>query len=120
MGGQACDAGQCVNQMPRILDELAVMGQTSIGGRHTEVGDLSQLQSSLASVAGRAVPCRYDLETLEPYVDSVQIRVDGQEVMRDPNRQNGWDYSNGALEFFGTSCAQLRDGQRHSLEASCQ
>ena len=120
LGGQACESGTCVNQMPRILDELAVMGQTAIGGRHTEVGDLNQLQASLASVAGRAVPCRYDLETLEPYVDSVQITVDGQVVMRDPNRQNGWDYFDGALEFFGAACAELRDGQRHNLEASCR
>ena len=119
IGGQACENGICTNQMPRVLDAMAIAGRTSIGGRHLQVTELNQLRQSLASITGNAVSCRYDLEGLMYDPNTIEVLVDGAAVARDEGRMAGWDTVDGALEFFGVNCDQLRDGMAHSIVATC-
>ena len=118
--GQACMSGQCVNQMPLVLDQMAVAGRTSIGGRHLQVNDLDQLRQSLASITANAVSCRYDIQDVMYDVERLDVLLDGMSVPYDERRARGWDIVEGALEFFGIYCDQLRDGAAHVITASCE
>jgi len=119
-GGQACINGSCRNQLNRVLDEMAVAGQTAVNGHHFEVTDLAQLEGQVAAAAGSVAPCIYDLGALAGEAHRLAVAIDGMPINRDPNHGNGWDVSGDSIEFYGAAGATLRDGRAHEIAASCQ
>jgi hypothetical protein len=119
-GGQACVNGTCRNQLNRVLDAMAVAGQTAINGHHFEVTDLGQLEDQVAAAAGSVAPCIYDLGALADEAHRLSVAIDGMPINRDPNHGNGWDVNGETIEFYGAACASLRDGRAHEIQAGCQ
>jgi hypothetical protein len=102
-----------------VLDRMAVAGGTALEGRHFEVNRVADLERNLTEAAGNLAPCTYDLGQFAEFEESLSISIDGNEVPRDPSHQNGWDISNGSVEFFGVACQSLRDGDAHEISAGC-
>ena len=53
----------------------------------------------------------------------VSVQIDGHEIERDLNREDGWELlGRNRLAFFGETCASLRDGSVHQVRAriSCE
>ena len=117
--GQVCINDRCVNQAPKVLDAMAVAGQTDVNGRHYAVEDLAQIQQRLTAVAGSIAPCTYGLDQLAEFSDRLRVAIDDVEILRDPTRMNGWDVVDGLLELYGAACEKLRDGAPHTLSATC-
>ena len=116
---QACTDGVCRDQLARVLDDMAVSGGTDVDGRHYEVGDLADLQSQLIAAASRAIPCVYDLASLNVDPAQLEIRLDDRVIPRDPAHIDGWDARGGVVEFFGSACETNKDGEEHTIEAGC-
>ena len=101
-----------------LLDAMAVAGGTAIDGKHFPVSNEAELVETLYTITGNLVPCVYDLQNLAPTSENVEVRVDGNDVPRDDDRENGWELLGpDRLAFFGAACDTLRDGNPHQIEA---
>ncbi len=77
--------------------------------------DASSLQAALDQIAGGIIvpSCSYALASQPPVPDDVAVYFDGVAVPRDPNHNNGWDYSpdDSTITFFGSYCDEIESGQ---------
>ena len=101
-----------------LLNSMAIAGGTAIDGQHYQVGGSEELTDALRSIAGSLIPCIYDLNEEVQTPQWLEVRIDGSEIQRDPNRENGWELlGRDRLGFFGEICDGIRDGEVHQIEA---
>jgi len=105
-------------EITALLNSMAIAGGTAIDGEHYQVGNSEELTHALRTIAGSLIPCIYDLDEDVPTPQWLEVRIDGNEVVRDANRENGWELlGRNRLAFFGETCEGLRDGDVHQIEA---
>jgi len=95
-----------------VLDAMAVAGGTATNGTHHyyDTSSESDLEQALRGIGQRIAQCRFELQN-EPLSSSLTVRVNGQTVVRDPGRVDGWDYVGArTIEFFGPACQALASG----------
>lgn len=101
-----------------LLDQMAVAGETANAGRHYAVTDATQLVEALRTTTGSTVPCDYEFPEIPEDVDNIVVTIDGVEIPRDTTGTNGWNIARETfLQFYGTACGTLRDGNAHAVEA---
>lgn len=101
-----------------LLDQMAVAGETANAGRHYAVTDATQLVEALRTTTGSTVPCDYEFPEIPEDVENIVVTIDGVEVARDPSGVNGWNIARETfLQFYGSACGTLRDGNAHAVEA---
>ena len=84
-----------------VLNNLAVAGGT---GAFYETTSANDLAAALEDIAVRLGACRFDLPG-SPRADGISVDIDGAEVGRDPQRQNGYDLVDAnTIELCGTAC----------------
>lgn len=92
-----------------VLDAMATAGGTATNGaRHYyDTSSASDLEQALRAIGQRVSQCRFELQS-DPMSSSLSVRVNGQAVVRDPGRVDGWDYVGArTIEFFGPACQDL-------------
>ncbi len=119
VGGQECIDGACRDQFARLLDDMAVAGNTAVDGRHYEVSDLGELERQVRAAAGSLIPCLYDLGSADAKLDEIVVTIDDRPIDRDSSRSDGWEAGAGRLEFFGEACEVLHDGRVHDVRTHC-
>ena len=101
-----------------LLDSMAVAGGTDIDGKHYSVQNEEELVEALQSITTSLIPCIYELNHSVTTPISLQVHIDDDLILHDPNREDGWDLlGRTRLGFFGTSCNLLRDNQSHHIQA---
>ena len=101
-----------------LLDQMAVAGETANAGRHYAVTDATQLVEALRTTTGSTVPCDYEFPEIPEDVENIVVTIDGVEIPRDPTGTNGWNIARETfLQFYGSACGTLRDGNSHAVEA---
>lgn len=101
-----------------LLDQMAVAGGTDNAGRHYAVTDATQLVETLRTTTGSTVPCDYEFPEIPEDVDNIIVTIDGVEIPRDTSGTNGWNIARETfLQFYGSACGTLRDGNAHAVEA---
>ncbi len=98
---------------PDQLEIFAKAGGVPAAGTERKfyrADDQSSLEQALAKIASRSKGhCHHQLDQLPADLDQVRVHFDGNEIGRDPTRQDGWelDPNSGQLTFHGTACAEL-------------
>jgi len=101
-----------------LLDQMAIAGETANAGRHYAVTDATQLVEALRTTTGSTVPCDYEFPEIPEDVENIVVTIDGVEIPRDPTGTNGWNIARETfLQFYGSACGTLRDGNAHAVEA---
>lgn len=100
-----------------LLDQLARVGGTAVNRRHYAVGDEDGLIAALQDISGGVVPCRYQLENAPEDPDRVVLLIDGIDMARDRDREDGWDLTDEThVDLYGSVCRRVRDGELHEIE----
>lgn len=94
------------------LERMAVAGGRSRPGspRYYDVRTGEELGLALAAVQKDISRCAYVTPSRPNNPDDISIVIDGRVVVRDPTRQDGWDWTDrdfGAITFFGKACTAL-------------
>jgi hypothetical protein len=95
----------------RWLGEYAVAGGVPRQGEvsYYQADDAQQLADALNEIGGQLITCAYRLAELPPDPSRLYVSVNQTPVARDPNRNDGWDYADGILTFYGAACTALSD-----------
>ncbi len=107
-----------------LLNEMAKSGGVPLTGgtaSYYSASDLEGLKSALKTIVGSVISCEIQLESVPKQPDQVLIFLDGQKVVRDKTKKNGWDYSDSTLKkikLFGKACELLQVGKKHKLTAT--
>lgn len=100
-----------------VMNGWAVAGQ----GRSTyiNVTNQSTLETALTSIANAVVSCDYNLNAAPPNASYVRVTLDGTQIAL--GSANGWSLvGSQTIRLLGTSCALLRDGSSHTLNAQVE
>lgn len=113
--------GEDINSSnPDLLNEMAVAGGQARDGasKYFQANSVAELEAVLAQIGGMVIGCNIALGTLPEFPDFLWVYFDGQPVPKDGTHTNGWDYdpARNAIDFYGSYCDQLRDGDVESLE----
>jgi Mg-chelatase subunit ChlD len=97
-------------------DVLARMARAGGTQTYYQPGSAAELAADMAGIVRSNRTCRFELERAPNDPQRVRVRLDGEEVPRDPGRRAGWDLvGERGVELFGTACQDLREGTRHAL-----
>jgi len=113
--------GEDINSSnPELLNDMADAGGQARSGavKYFQANSLADLEAALAQIGGMVIGCNIALGTVPEFPDFLWVYFDGQPVPKDGNHANGWDYDSdrNAIDFYGTYCDQLRNGEIDSLE----
>ncbi|HXU02310.1 MAG TPA: vWA domain-containing protein [Polyangia bacterium] len=101
------------------LNAMAIAGgvpQTGAATSFYSVSDTASLVTALNAILGRVASCKFDIGTAPnamTNVNQIDVFGDGTLISKDPNRANGWDYTNPdhtAIEVFGPKCDDILSG----------
>ncbi|MBK9036410.1 MAG: VWA domain-containing protein [Myxococcales bacterium] len=97
-----------------FLDAVATAGGTArVGGPpyYYQADDAMSLNDAFDAIGSAVLSCTYTLSGA-PDLDTMFIRFDGVDILRDQTHVNGWDYDSATnqLTFYGAACAALRGG----------
>jgi hypothetical protein len=106
-------------------DQLDVFAQA--GGHPTgaaspkfyDAADPQALDGALAALAGQTVGCAYQLANPPPDPSLLYLFTDaGDEIPRDPNHGDGWDYdpATSIVRLYGAACDALRAGSVTAID----
>jgi hypothetical protein len=107
--GDAVDADE--------LGQLAVNGGTfalSPTPGFYVAQNAAELGAALLSVAGATLPCSFDLaDSPKPHGSDVLLYFGQESVVRDPLREEGWDYdvNTNRVVVYGAACEALKSKQ---------
>lgn len=75
----------------------------------------TQLQQALDTIANETLGCNYQLEEVPDDPDAIFVFFDNdpEQIPRDENHQDGWDYdaTTNQITFYGPTCDALKAGQ---------
>ncbi len=99
-----------------VLTRVAQAGGT---GNFLGIGSGQQLSAAIEDIALRVGSCRFELQN-SPSPTATTVKVDGQQISRDTNRQNGWDLVGvNTLELFGAACDAARRATQNVSVETC-
>lgn len=109
-----------------VLDAMAVAGgrarpMAPMGQRFYPVGSADELVQALTGITSALAQCRFVLDAPPPDHNLVDLRLDGRSIVHDPQRRDGWDWSDGehrVIEFFGPTCETVRQASGGSSLAA--
>jgi len=86
--------------------------------RYYNAADQNSLDAALATIAGKALGCVYQLQMTPPDPTHIYVFFDKMDVPRDPLHMNGWDYDpvKNQVTFYGMACAELKAGMVKVLD----
>lgn len=70
------------------------------------------LEEALRGITGELASCIFDLVPPPPVPENIAVDFGGVRTDRDPNRQNGWEYTrddHSQLEVYGTWCDRIQN-----------
>lgn len=95
------------------MNAMAQAGGTAQAGAmsYYQADNAASLATAFDAIGAAVLSCTYTL-TGQPDENSMFVRFDGVDIMRDPTHQNGWDYDpvTNQIVFFGAACMSLRSG----------
>lgn len=99
----------------RVLDEMAVAGgrPRATAPRYYSVQTAAEMSQAFTSIRDSVAKCTYLTPSSPVDPDAISIEIDGVTILRDPTRQNGWDWVDqgfGEMAFFGTACDRAQTG----------
>jgi hypothetical protein len=103
------------------LNDMAVAGgmprpdPNPLATRYYLANTQSELVSSLRAITGEVASCVFPLSSPPPVPSNIGLKLDGELLPRDPDRQNGWEYTGAgytAVEVYGPACAQIQASTR--------
>ena len=101
------------------LNAIAEAGGTARDGelKYYQADDADALEEAFIEIAGEALACSYELDSVPSSPDDLEVYFDGELVERDLDRENGWDYDadDNLLVFYGDACEALSSGQVSDL-----
>jgi len=96
--------------LQNALTEFATHGGTT---NYRTVQDEAGLVTEFKKIAGKVVPCSYQLSEKPEDLKYVEVRLDGKPLnLNDPN---GWSIDDKTVTLGGTACTSLQDGEAHQL-----
>ena len=101
------------------LNAIAEAGGTARDGelKYYQADDADELEARFIEIAGAALACSYELDSVPSSTDDLEVYFDGELVERDPSREDGWDYDadDNVIVFYGEACETLSSGQVSDL-----
>ncbi|HKO92074.1 MAG TPA: vWA domain-containing protein [Polyangiaceae bacterium] len=105
------------------LDDMAVAGgapRSDPGGeRYYLANTQSELVSALRAITGEVASCVFPLTTPPPVPNNIGVKLDGTLLLRDPSRQDGWEYTSDALsevEVHGPACERIQSAASSDVQ----
>jgi hypothetical protein len=99
---------------PAELTAAAEAGGMARDGapNYYQADDAAALETALAEIGALAVSCSFALDTAPDDLEDLFVYVDRQSIVRDPTRQDGWDYDpqTQRVTLYGGACDALRGG----------
>jgi hypothetical protein len=77
------------------------------------------LGTALQTITGEVASCVFTLMPPPPVPDNIAVDFSGQRTVRDPNRQNGWEYTSAdhtSLEVYGSWCERIKKEAMNQVE----
>jgi hypothetical protein len=104
-----------------VLNQMAQNGLEARPGtqKYYPVTSSADLVNTINTIAGQIISCSFALQMAPDHLDYVSVEVDGVDIPRDTNHQNGWDYgpNNLSIQFYGSYCTQLQTGGVMNVKA---
>jgi hypothetical protein len=93
----------------KVLDEMAIAGgrPRPTAPRYYSVQTSAEMTDAFTTIRDSIAKCTYLTPSSPLDPDAISVEIDGVTILRDPTRQNGWDWvdqSFGEMAFFGTAC----------------
>ncbi len=102
----------------QALNDMATAGGVATGGgnplatRYYLASTKADLVAALQTITGDVQKtCVFNLDPPPPAPDFIAVKVSGTAIARDPNSQEGWQYTNAAhtaLEVYGAACTTIQ------------
>ena len=73
--------------------------------------DRAKLTADLLGIAQGISTCVFELTATPPDANNVRVLLDGDKVVRDPTRTNGWEYQDAGqtiIEVYGEACDAIK------------
>ena len=115
--------GDLAPEYVAVLDRMAVAGGRAVTGgarRYYSIQDTAALSRAFEAIQRTIVRCAYVTPSRPDNPDRISVRVGAMEVPRDPERRDGWDWTDadyGELTLFGPACDRVL-GSLQPLEAT--
>ena len=104
----------------RVLSEMARAGGRPRAGNpaYYPVASKQSLVDALGQIARVVATCDFPLTSPPPSPNDVAVNVDGNRVLRDPTRMNGWEYSadGKVVVLHGAACELVKSGQARDVD----
>jgi hypothetical protein len=99
----------------RVLEDMATAGgrPRAQSPRYYSVQTSAEMTDAFSSIRDSVTKCTYLTPSSPVDPDAISVEIDGVIILRDPTRQNGWDWvdqSFGEMAFFGTACERAQTG----------
>jgi hypothetical protein len=97
------------------LEKMALAGGRPRAGatKYYEGRSGTEIRASLAEIEKSVAQCTFVTPSAPEDPNAIDIVVNGQVIMRDPTRMNGWDWIDqtfGEIALFGSACALAQGG----------
>jgi Mg-chelatase subunit ChlD len=107
-----------------ILNSMAEAGGTSrsdnpIGDKFYQAYSEAELTAALEAVTGQVASCLFEFDKPPPDETNIAVKVNGQQVMQDTSKAQGWDYTSDqflSLELHGDACQQVKDATENKVD----
>ncbi len=98
-----------------LLDEIAFAGGTTSPYSASNTQDLLEV---LGQISGSVLSCSYELGPEAEDIGEVAVRVDGEDIPRDPTHVKGWDYdpTTNRITFYGLDCSTIQSGVPQAVQ----
>ncbi len=99
------------------LNDMAIAGgmprtdANALAARYYLANTQAELVTALRAVTGEIATCVFPLSKPPPVPDNIGVKIGGVLLDRDPNRLNGWEYTDaalGAVEVHGPACDSIQ------------
>jgi hypothetical protein len=104
---------------PEELNEAAEAGGMARDGplKYYQANDEAALTEALEEIGGLVLSCAFTLDAVPEDLDDLFVFIDNESIIRDPARQNGWDYepATNTISLFGSICDELQAGQAEDV-----
>jgi hypothetical protein len=111
----------------QTLEDMAVAGGRPKAGmpRYYSGRSGAEIRASLEEIERSVTKCTFTTPSAPDDPDAIDLTVGGQPILRDPTRQNGWDWIDrvfGQIALFGAACdaAQQNGGTTLSATVRCK
>jgi hypothetical protein len=107
------------------LDDMAIAGGmprtdgNALAARYYLANSQAELVTALRAITGEIATCVFPLSKPPPVPENIGVKIDGVLLDRDPNRVNGWEYTDAALsavEVHGPACDAIQASSSSNVQ----